>query len=201
MAINAVLIGETDVMSATVKERLTVPESIEGILVGYGVRSTAVRAAAETEHGAFAGVVQIGGERSQAALREYMSHGQVFQARSVWQRFVALQAEPCEATGFRGASLFEYIGLTGADMAHIVCGIRISRHTCQSVGVAYTRTARSQDVLMRAAVTARFGEWRLLVDDIQRISLIPRIGEVVITGKTGIEIRHFYECTEIDMEI
>lgn len=63
VAINTVLVGEADVMSATVKERLSVPESIESILVGYGVRSAAIGVAAKTEHGAFAGVVQVGGEK------------------------------------------------------------------------------------------------------------------------------------------
>ena len=78
VAVNAVYVGKAGMVSATVKERLAVPESIESILVGYGVRGTAVRTAAEAEHGAFAGIVQVGGERGQSALREYMSHGKVF---------------------------------------------------------------------------------------------------------------------------
>ena len=107
------IVCKTSAMSATVKNGFTSVECIESILVGYGVRGTAVRTAAEAEHGAFAGIVQVGGERGQSALREYMSHGKVFQTRPVRQGLVALQAEPCEAAGFRGASLFEYVGLAG----------------------------------------------------------------------------------------
>lgn len=96
-------------------------------------------------------------------------HGQVSSPVRL-ARFVALQAE---YAGHRLSRcfLFEYIGLAGADMAHIVCGIRIPVIRAKaSAYAAYTRTAWSQDVLMRTAVTARFGEWRLLVDVIQRIS-------------------------------
>ena len=201
VAVNAVYVGKAGMVSATVKERLTVPESIESILVGYGVRGTAVRTAAEAEHGAFAGIVQVGGERGQSALREYMSHGKVFQTRPVRQGLVALQAEPCKAAGFRGASLFEYVGLAGADVAHIICGKCIAGHTRQSIGVANTRTARGKYLLVRAAVAARFGEWRLLVDDVQGISLIPGVGEIVEAGEAGIEIRHFHKCTDVDVEV
>lgn len=66
--------------------------------------------------------------------------------------------------------LFEYVGLAGADVAHVICGKCIAGHTRQSIGVANTRTARGKYLLVRAAVTARFGEWRLLVDDVQGIS-------------------------------
>ena len=75
---------KADVVSAAVKERLPVPEGIESVLVGYGVRGAAVRTAAEAEHGALAGIVQVGGKRSQSALREYVPHREVFSIPVRW---------------------------------------------------------------------------------------------------------------------
>ena len=130
-----------------------------------------------------------------------MPHRQVFQSRTIGQSFIALKAEPCQSAGLGSTALLEYIGLLGGDAAHIICGIRVARHACQGIGITYTCTSRGKDILMRTAVTARFGERRLLIDDIQGISLIPRVGEVIVTGKTGIEIRHFHKCADIDMEV
>ena len=142
------LVGKAGMVSAAVKERLAVPEGVESILVGYGVRSAAVGAAAETEHGTFAGIIQACGERSQTALREYVPHRQVFQSRTIGQSFIALKAEPCQSAGLGSTALLEYVGLLGGDAAHIVCGIRVARHTCQSIGITHTCTARSKDILM-----------------------------------------------------
>ena len=97
--------------------------------------------------------------------------------------------------------MFEYIGLALTDVAYIVCGIGVSCHACQSIGISYACAVGSKYILMRAAVTARFGERRLLVDDIQRVSLIPGVGEVVVSGEARIEIGNFHKCAEVDVEV
>lgn len=44
--------------------------------------------------------------------------------------------------------MFEYIGLALTDVAYIVCGIGVSCHACQSIGISYACAVGSKYILM-----------------------------------------------------
>ena len=125
MTIYTMLIRETYMMSATVKERFPVKECIESILIGNSMRGRPIRTTTKSKHCIPAEILPIRHQCRYPRLWEHISKRKIFHFPTFRQRGMILKTKPGKISRLSHKSFAQQIRFLLQNTPYIIGTISI----------------------------------------------------------------------------
>jgi len=164
--------------------------------------SGTIGAATEREHGIVGVMSYVCVHQCSACLAENFGLRQLQQLATISRPLLFCRTTiPGQVRRFGFKSFRQNIRVFLHNFVYISSCPRIVTFACQGICIPYSCTVWLHLTFMWVSLPGGFWEWRLLIDDVERIVVIPGVSKEIESADTGVESGNFNQCAEIDLEI